>query len=81
MKVTAILKRWVLDDWTFPGHIVIRGNIYGDRGNKNRVGKDNRFFDSGRIRTSPVQKFSDDGRYAHTMNSVYELIPPYVKEG
>ena len=65
---TATLKVWALNK--NPRYIV--GEIHGDT--------HERWADGTRIRTSTVTEISGDGRFATTLNSIYELQPPYKEK-
>lgn len=76
IEVTGILRNWKMD----PNHKIIWGFIFSDKGNANRVNHHARFRDGDYIHTSLIQSISDDGRYITTLNSVYELDPPFVEK-
>ena len=75
MNVTAKLTNWHLN--RKPMYLV--GYVSNDIGNKNRQAGD-RFLDGDRIHTSLVVAFLEGGKYAKTMNSIYELDPPFVEK-
>lgn len=75
MEITGILRNWVFNK----KHNVIVGYVFNDNGNKNRPSY-TRFNDGDHIHTSSIKTFSEDGKYITTLNSVYELDPPFVEK-
>ena len=67
-NITGKLTNWSFDK----KHNIIVGRIEHD----NR----GRFHDMTRIYTSNIKEFVEDGRYAITLNSIYELDPPFVEK-
>lgn len=63
----GVLENWVYDK---KNNVIVGSLVHDCRG---------RFGDYDRIRTSLIQKISDDGLLAYTLNSIYELSPPFEK--
>lgn len=76
MKVTAKLTHWIMN----PNPRYLVGTVIGDKGNENRPSIMSKFRDGDRIHTSLVVEFLGDGKYAKTLNSIYELDPPYQEK-
>lgn len=70
-EVTGRLEYWYMDDYTFPGHTVMRGYLFRDTKKRWRGGQD--------IRTSSVitdSKYFLEGAIISTLNSTYLLGKP-----
>lgn len=78
MKVTAKLTNWVYNKSA--NNII--GIIHNDVGNKNRGEKGfmYRFQNGERIYTSTIQEFLEEGKFVRTLNSIYELDPPFMEK-
>lgn len=68
--VTGVIRNWVKNEHN--NRPLIEGQLIHDFRE--------RFEDFSHIYTSYVTEFAEDGKYAITLNSIYELDPPYKNE-